>query len=91
MGLLVSVLSAQPRQRLSCRDSCVMVQNDMGAVLEILLIPIRATPAIEPLNCCEHIIAALQMQDPKSGVTLLGQAVAWGYDEAIPPILGAVR
>ena len=63
------------------------MQNDMGAVLKVLLMVKKGVTPYQP----EDVIAALQMQDPKSGVTLLGQAVAWGYDEAIPPILDAVR
>ena len=59
----------------------------MGAVLEILLTVKKG--AIHYRR--EDVVAALQMQDPKSGVTLLGQAVAWGYDEAMPSILDAVR
>lgn len=35
--------------------------------------------------------AALQAADAKSGVTLLGQAVAWGYEQALPDLLDAIR
>ena len=34
--------------------------------------------------------AALQKRDPETGLTLLGQAVGWGIDEALPPVLDAV-
>ena len=91
MHLEASQHSSQP----SCGggiNSCPAVQNNMGAVLDILLNPKRGVSPYHPVkDYREHIIAALQMQDPKSGVTLLGQAVAWGYDEALLPILDAVR
>ena len=35
------------------------------------------------------VAEALQMVNI-SGVTLLGQAVAWGYAKALPPLLDAV-
>ncbi len=62
----------------------------MTAVLEILLIQERQL-IIDADDWPSVIAAALETRDPKSGVTLLGQAVAWGYKEAIPFILDAVR
>ena len=65
-------------------------QNAMGTMLEILLS--RGNQLhLNKEEGVETLAAALVMRDAKSGVTLLGQAVAWGYDEAIPPILDAVR
>ncbi len=63
------------------------MQVDRGILLDLLLNPGDGWPT----GKYELSAAALQMRNPKSGVTLLGQAVAWGYDEAIPPILTAVR
>ena len=39
----------------------------------------------------QHIAGALRMYDAGSGHTVLSQAVVRGCDEAIPPILDAVR
>ena len=65
------------------------MQNDMRLVLDTLLDPNECRNAAQAYK--EHIQSALSMPDPKSGVTLLGQAVAWGYDQALTPILHAIR
>ena len=57
------------------------LQAAMAEVLQILL---DAQP-----SCNVGIAEAMQMVN-KSGVTLLGQAVAWGYAKALPPLLDAV-
>ncbi len=58
----------------------------MTTVLEILLAPERQLAD----DWAAVVAAALETRDPKSGVTLMGQAVAWGYRDAIPSILDAV-
>ena len=60
----------------------------MTTVLELLLAPERQLADTD--DWAEVVAAALETRDPKSGVTLMGQAVAWGYKEAIPSILDAV-
>ena len=70
-------------------DSESAVQGDMGAVLEILLSPQGHYVSMNYRG--PVIAAALQSQDPKSGLTLLGQAVAAGHSEAVAPILDAAR
>jgi hypothetical protein len=53
----------------------------MVEVLQILLDP--------KLNYNTGVAEALQMVN-SSGVTLLGQAVAWGYAKALPLLLDTV-
>lgn len=57
------------------------LQAAMVDVLYILLNP--------KLKYNMGVAEALQMVN-NSGVTLLGQAVAWGYAKALPPLLDAV-
>lgn len=61
----------------------VPVQGDVGVVLGVLL-----NPAGKPFS---PVAGCLALWDAKSGHTLLGQVVASGNQEALPPILGAVR
>jgi len=70
-------------------DHLARMQNDMRLVLETLLSPNKCRNAVQAYR--DHIQSALSTPDPKSGVTLLGQAVAWGYDQALTPILHAIR
>ena len=56
-------------------------RNAIETVLELLLAPIRDG---------EDMALALRCVS-RRGVTVLGQAVAWGYDEALPPLLAAAR
>ena len=65
----------------------LLMQADMGFLLETFLNP-GGELSTEPYKLAA---AVLQLRDPKTGVTVLGQAVAWGYDEAVPPILDTVR
>lgn len=67
-------------------------QGDIGAVLGLLLDP-EAGNAAEATSRvhCKYIAGALHLRDSVSGLTLLGQAVALGSDEAVQPILAAVR
>ena len=40
----------------------------------------------------DHDMAlALRIFHPIEGVTALGRAVAWGYDDGLPPVLAAAR
>ena len=57
-------------------------QLEMRKLLEVLLAPEGDSPAAAK---------ALAMHIPATGVTLLGHAVAWGYSDALPPLLDAVR
>ena len=78
-------------------DSHTAAQSDMGAVLKLLLdvgVEGEEDPSSdqEDKDFSKHpVVAALQFRDPKSGLTLLGQAMTWGYDGAIPTLLAAVR
>ena len=56
-------------------------RNAVEAVLELLLPPSKDG---------EDMARALRCVS-RRGVTVLGQAVAWGYDEALPPLLAAAR
>ena len=58
-----------------------MCQNENRAVLVLLLAPDED---------CADMALALRCVTP-GGVTVLGHAVAWGYDEALPPLLAAAR
>ena len=56
--------------------------SDMKTLLGVLLAPEEDSPATaQALLKCFH----------DTGVTLLGHAVAWGYSEALPPLLAAAR
>ena len=46
---------------------------------------------LAPEDDGEDMALALRCIIPKGGVTVLGQAMAWGYDEALPPLLAAAR
>ena len=78
-------------------DSHTAAQSDMGAVLKLLLdveVEGEEDPSSDQVDkgFSKHpVVAALQFREPKSGLTLLGQAMTWGYDGAIPPLLDAVR
>ena len=56
-------------------------RNAVEAVLELLLAPEEDD---------EDMALALRCVS-RRGVTVLGQAVAWGYYEALPPLLAAAR
>ena len=62
----------------------------MGVVLGILLNP-QSEPNVDSDEGNPMLAVALDLRDPKTGVTMLGQAVAWGYDEAVSPIMEALR
>ncbi len=65
------------------------MQEDMGAVLETLLCP---QGQYASRNYCGAVVAAaLQLQHPESGLTMMGHVVAAGHNEAIAPILDAAR
>ncbi|CAL5221738.1 g3987 [Coccomyxa viridis] len=92
-ALLQPLMGPTPSAELlykQCQLALKAPKDDMTAVLEILLIQERQL-IIDADDWPSVIAAALETRDPKSGVTLLGQAVAWGYKEAIPFILDAVR
>lgn len=57
-------------------------QPEMRALLEMLLAPEEDSPVTAKV---------LATRIPDTGVTLLGHAVAWGYADALPPLLDAVR
>ncbi len=62
----------------------------MEAVLEILLEPERELHSYVNRDDWDKALdAAVEMRDD-AGITLLGHAVAWGYEEAARPILDAV-
>ena len=87
-------LAVQPHtpRTVAASDRSVIAQSDMGVVLGILLDPITDVGA--HLTKADHLLqvaAALQSWDPDSGLILLGQAVTFGYDDAVLPILNAVR
>ena len=56
--------------------------SDMETLLGVLLAPEEDSPAT---------VQALLMWFHDTGRTLLGHAVAWGYSEALPPLLAAAR
>ena len=39
----------------------------------------------------EDMARALRIVHPLEGVTVLGHAVAWGYNDGLPPLLAAAR
>ena len=51
-------------------------------MLELLLAPEEDSADMALALCCV---------DPQDGVTVLGHAVAWGYDDGLPPLLAATR
>ena len=51
-------------------------------MLELLLAPEEDSADMALALCCV---------DPQDGVTVLGHAVAWGYDDGLPPLLAAAR
>ena len=68
--------------------ACPAVQDDIKAVLEILLDAYMGVPTDKWHEC---VAEALQLRDAESGLTVLGQAVVKGDNEAVPPLLDAVR
>ena len=93
------IQSAEPVQHYACvcragGDGCIAVQKDVGPVLELLLgLPSGVDDSTDqkPEAQFKRVVAALRLRDSESGLTLLGQAVAWKCYEAVPPLLDAVR
>ena len=59
-----------------------MCQDARRAGLELLLAPEEDGT---------DVALALRCVCPQGGVTLLGQAMAWGYDDSLSPLLAAAR